>query len=1091
MSNDVDVGIVIGGAVSAALRSSIKDASKSVGQLGKEIEEAGRKGQLIEGFNRTKEAAKAASAAYFANKKRVDELKRAIAAAGQPVKAFERELAATQRALDRSKRALDAQTKRVGDYRKQLQGASIDVKNLASEQSRLAAESERLSRVRASVSRSEQAASQRNAVRGESLGFAGEAAAFGFTVKQALDPAVKFEASLKKIEARVNFPTPDGIVNLRNELEALSEQTGIATEELANTAALAGQFGIEGPQIADFVRQVTQVGIAFDMSSAQAAESISTLSTVLSIPINETGKLLDAINQLANNSKASESQILDVLGRVGGIGRQFGLVDTQIAALSSTFLSLGKSPEVAATAINALLNKLQTAGVQSDDFQQELKNLVGDVDAFTKSMDTDAQGALDNFLAKLGELDSRGQAEAITVLFGQEYADDISVLSGSLGEYRKQLAAVSDETEYAGSVQREFQRFNSGAAVEAAKAATAINNAFAQLGAAALPVITKVSKQIASLAQWLKSTGEIGQNALLGIVYLLGGGLLLKGVRLLGRLLFTEVAAAFTTIDKVATRVLGQSLVTVAARGFGGMATAAKTAAGKVTTALGTIPVAAQAALRGLSLIGSFFVGWEIGTYLREQFVEVERAGIALASGLHTSFVRIKGYAQEQFEALKFAMTNPLDYVRTKFATFARDLGTLISKVPRFGEAAGNALRSAADTIMPGGADAQEFQKRQKEIRDQTAAEVKQIQDGYFDLWEMAGQNADKTKAANEESGESHKDLAEAVKKSQQAMTQETETGTKQRIAQAAKETAEVKKAKKEQAALLKEVRDRTKGIAGEKFATEKEPTFNRASDLTVKARQSLVSKDYVQALKFAEQATQVLEELQQAGDKNTKALAGQAKMAQQIAEQAFAAIGTSGKDGVAATKDVSVKPVLDAAAATQVQGEVAALAESLKASLVIPVSTVASKAPNYYQDGNSFSQFPEQGFAAGGFTGFGGRLEPAGIVHRGEYVLPQSVVREPGAVSVLSAMRVKGVAAVLEQARRNWGGYDIGGLVGGLASPALPGLPQSAVSGNPDFPHLGTIDFNLGGRSLQAYATPSMAEEIRREARKHGRRRS
>jgi hypothetical protein len=46
--------------------------------------------------------------------------------------------------------------------------------------------------------------------------------------------------------------------------------------------------------------------------------------------------------------------------------------------------------------------------------------------------------------------------------------------------------------------------------------------------------------------------------------------------------------------------------------------------------------------------------------------------------------------------------------------------------------------------------------------------------------------------------------------------------------------------------------------------------------------------------------------------------------------------------------------------------------------------------------------------FADGGFTGMGGKFEPAGIVHRGEYVMPQEVVQRIGVPS-LDAMAGKG----------------------------------------------------------------------------------
>lgn len=53
-------------------------------------------------------------------------------------------------------------------------------------------------------------------------------------------------------------------------------------------------------------------------------------------------------------------------------------------------------------------------------------------------------------------------------------------------------------------------------------------------------------------------------------------------------------------------------------------------------------------------------------------------------------------------------------------------------------------------------------------------------------------------------------------------------------------------------------------------------------------------------------------------------------------------------------------------------------------------------------------------GFAEGGFTGSGGKYEVAGAVHKGEYVVPQSVMSTPSAqphISALESHRVRGFA--------------------------------------------------------------------------------
>lgn len=49
--------------------------------------------------------------------------------------------------------------------------------------------------------------------------------------------------------------------------------------------------------------------------------------------------------------------------------------------------------------------------------------------------------------------------------------------------------------------------------------------------------------------------------------------------------------------------------------------------------------------------------------------------------------------------------------------------------------------------------------------------------------------------------------------------------------------------------------------------------------------------------------------------------------------------------------------------------------------------------------------------FAEGGFTGSGGKYEPAGIVHKGEYVVPQHIVNSPSAQPHLAALESRRLA--------------------------------------------------------------------------------
>jgi hypothetical protein len=80
------------------------------------------------------------------------------------------------------------------------------------------------------------------------------------------------------------------------------------------------------------------------------------------------------------------------------------------------------------------------------------------------------------------------------------------------------------------------------------------------------------------------------------------------------------------------------------------------------------------------------------------------------------------------------------------------------------------------------------------------------------------------------------------------------------------------------------------------------------------------------------------------------------------------------------------------------------------------------------------------KGYAVGGFTGSGGVNEPAGIVHRGEYVVPQVVMREPAALTYVGALEKIRVAKGLSRSP-SARGYADGGYVqsGDAARQPLP----------------------------------------------------
>jgi lambda family phage tail tape measure protein len=78
-------------------------------------------------------------------------------------------------------------------------------------------------------------------------------------------------------------------------------------------------------------------------------------------------------------------------------------------------------------------------------------------------------------------------------------------------------------------------------------------------------------------------------------------------------------------------------------------------------------------------------------------------------------------------------------------------------------------------------------------------------------------------------------------------------------------------------------------------------------------------------------------------------------------------------------------------------------------------------------KSGQSFAvpSYRPSGFDGGGYTGHGGKYEPAGVVHRGEFVFTKEATSRIGVSNLYRMMR----------------GYASGGYVGNAASPASVSL--------------------------------------------------
>nr|WP_314575147.1 phage tail tape measure protein [uncultured Neisseria sp.] len=426
---------------------------------------------------------------------------------------------------------------------------------------------------------------RRRAIKDEFWGAAGAVAGVAFPVKL----AVEFESAMADVKKVVDFDTPKQFKEMEQDILRLTRTIPMAGTELAKITASGGQLGVARKDLPKFTETIAKMSVAFDMAANQAGDSMAKLANVYQIPIDQIGKLGDAVNHLSNSSPAKAGDIINTLGRVGGVAKQFGLTEIQTTSLSNAFISLGKTPEIAGTAINGMLTKLMTADKQGAKFQQALKNMGMESKDLKKAIKENGEQALMDFLKQVGKLPKENQMGALVDLFGLEYADDVAVLVGGLETYKKSIDELKKTSKdgkpaFIGSMDKEFS----------ARSATTANNwqifknSLTEIGITAgsvlLPALnqlmTTIRPIINSFADWASKNPEVVSafvHLAAGFAALKVGGLMFRfvGNELSGFMVSFRLAKALLGVDWLATVIRFKSGIGALARIFGVVKTAA------------------------------------------------------------------------------------------------------------------------------------------------------------------------------------------------------------------------------------------------------------------------------------------------------------------------------------------------------------------------------------------------------------------------------------------------------------------------------------------------------------------------------------
>jgi len=354
-----------------------------------------------------------------------------------------------------------------------------------------------------------------NITRNVSVPFAAAGAA---GVKMATD----LETSFSKIENLVGI-TGKALDDFKTSVKGVSAATGQSQQALSEalfTVASAGLRGAEATEVLERSAKASAIGLGDTQQIAQALTGVLQAYSKEGLTAAEATDTLTAIVREGNLEAES---LAPTLGRIVGIGSQLGISFKELGANIATFTRLGVPAEEAVVGLRGVMTSflkptqdaekaLATIGLTSED----LRNKVG-------------EEGLQSTLAFLTE-SFKGNDEALVSVFGNVRAlSTVLGTAGAQGEaYADVLNNISNST---GIVDDGFKNVSQTSGFKFQQTLNSLRNAGIELGAALLPLVTKIAQFITKAINSFRDLSSETKTAILTITALVAAsGPIITGI---------------------------------------------------------------------------------------------------------------------------------------------------------------------------------------------------------------------------------------------------------------------------------------------------------------------------------------------------------------------------------------------------------------------------------------------------------------------------------------------------------------------------------------------------------------------------------
>lgn len=350
--------------------------------------------------------------------------------------------------------------------------------------------------------------------------------------------AIAWERDFANV-VRTTGVADEGIKALKRDFVDLAQTIPESWENLTKIGTLAGQLGIDPKQITEFTRVVAQFAATTDVSVEDAATAFGRLNALLPDVNNNFEGIADAVLHVGVNSVATESQIIKISTQISALGSQANFSYDEVIGLAGALASVAVPPELSRGVVTRVFGQIGRAIADGGANLERFGKLSGMTGAeFRKEWSEDAGGTFLKFMNGIKE--QGGSAEAAIRALGITSVRDVPILirlanaADSAGKAGGLMAQTfGDAARSAGELDKQYEIMSSTISAKLQVLMNTFNSLMDALGAAQLgplgvllDTVTGSLRDIEAFASsdwgWLLAVGA-GLAAIAGVLAILGG----------------------------------------------------------------------------------------------------------------------------------------------------------------------------------------------------------------------------------------------------------------------------------------------------------------------------------------------------------------------------------------------------------------------------------------------------------------------------------------------------------------------------------------------------------------------------------------